>query len=364
MITDNKINWKKVEATPWWQALAACPQDPKHHGEGDVATHTRMVVEALEADPRFAELDERAQRVLRLAALLHDAGKPATTKHEAGGRITSNGHARIGAYIARRLLWEQGADFAEREAVCALVRWHMRPGYCLDSDDPERTAITIAQTARCDWLTLLAEADTRGRIAPGTEDALVRVGLFGELCKELGVWNTPYAFPSPHSRVVYFRTPGRARTYEAYDDTKGELVLMSGLPGSGKDTYIQQQLAHLPVVSLDVLRKELGIAPSDPQEPVALAALERARVYLRQKQDFVWNATNLRHELRARPLGLAADYNFRVKIVYREAPHARLFAQNRNRAAAVPEAVMNKYLDRWEVPTRVEAHEVEYALLP
>jgi putative nucleotidyltransferase with HDIG domain len=364
MVAESGLDWNKIEATPWWQAMTACPQDPRHHGEGDVAKHTRMVIEALEADPRFVDLDAPARRILRLAALLHDCGKPATTKHEESGRITSNGHARIGAYIARRLLWEQGFDFAEREAVCALVRWHMRPGYCLDSADPERTAITIAQTTRCDWLTILAEADTRGRIASNTEDALVRVGLFGELCKGLGVWSEPFAFSNGHSRFVYFRTPGRDRNYEAYDDTKGELILMSGLPGSGKDTYIQNHLSHLPVVSLDMLRKELGIAPSDPQEPVAMAALERARVYLRQKQDFVWNATNLRHELRARPLGLAANYGFRIKIIYKEAPHARLFAQNRNRTTAVPEAVMHKYLDRWEVPTMMEAHGVEYALLP
>ncbi len=362
MVAESGIDWKLVEATPWWQAMAACPQDPRHHGEGDVARHTHLVVAALQADPRFTDLEEPARRILRLAALLHDCGKPATTRYEENGRISSNGHARVGASIARRLLWERGVDFAEREAVCALVRWHMRPGYCLDSDDPERTAITIAQSTRCDWLTLLAEADTRGRIAPGTDDALVRVGLFGELCKELGVWDAPYAFSNSHSRFVYFRTPGRDPRYAAYDDLKGTLTLMSGLPGAGKDTYIQQNLAELPVISLDVLRKELGIAPSDPQEAVAMAAMERARVFLRKKQDFVWNATNLRHELRARPLGLAADYGFRVKIVYREVPHTQLFTQNRNRATAVPESVLNKYLDRWEVPTEIEAHAVTYVL--
>jgi putative nucleotidyltransferase with HDIG domain len=364
VVGDRGIDWRLVEAAPWWQAIAACPQDPRHHAEGDVAAHTRLVSEALEADPRFVDLDAQAKRILRWTVLLHDSGKPATTKHEADGKITSNGHARVGAYIARRLLWELGVAFEEREAICGLVRWHMRPGYCLESADPERTAITIAQSVRCDWLTLFAEADTRGRIAPNTDEALVRVGLFGELCKELGVWTTPYPFASSHSRVVYFRTPGREKTYEAYDDTQGELTLLAGLPGSGKDTYIQQHLAHLPVVSLDALRQELGISPRDPQEPVAMAAMERARVYLRQRQDFVWNATNLRHELRARPLGLAADYRFRIKIVYKEAPHARLFAQNRSRATAVPESVLNKYLDRWEVPTLLEAHEVLNVVLP
>lgn len=342
--------------------MVGCPQDPRHHAEGDVATHTRLVLAALEADSRFADLDDRARRILRWAALLHDCGKPATTKIEAGEKITSNGHARVGAYIARRFLWEHGVEFHEREAICNLVRWHMRPGYCLDSDDPERTALTIAQSTRCDWLTLFAEADTRGRIAPGTDDALVRVGLFGELCRERGVWDAPFPFASDHSRFLYFRTPGRDPRYAAYDDTQGTLFLLSGLPGSGKDTYIQQHLAHLPVVSLDALRNELGIAPTAPQEPVAMAAMERARTFLRRGESFVWNATNLRHELRARPLGLAADYRFRVSIVYREAPHTRLFSQNRNRASAVPEAVLHKYLDRWEVPTLLEAHTLEHCL--
>ena len=133
MVAESGIDWKLVEATPWWQAMAACPQDPKHHGEGDVARHTHLVVAALQADPRFADLEEPARRILRLAALLHDCGKPATTRHEENGRITSNGHARVGASIARRLLWERGVDFAEREAVCALVRWHMHKGQRINS---------------------------------------------------------------------------------------------------------------------------------------------------------------------------------------------------------------------------------------
>jgi putative nucleotidyltransferase with HDIG domain len=356
VVGERGIDWEAIEKTSWWRALEGCPQDPRHHGEGDVATHTRMVCNELEAGEGFADLPDAERRILRLAALLHDIGKPATTKTEEDGRITSNGHARVGSVMARRILWERGVPQNEREAICGLVRWHMRPGYFLQAEDPTRTALTIAQTTRCDHLTRLAEADTRGRIAPNTDDALVRVGLFGEACQEIGVWETPFPFASDHSRFVYFRTPGRDPHYEAYDDTRGTLTLMSGLPGAGKDTWVRENLSDLPAVSLDALRAELGIHPSDPQEPVAMAALERARVHLRAGQDFVWNATNLRHELRARPIGLAADYGFRVRIVYREATYERLFVQNRNRASAVPEAVMHKYIDRWEMPSLIECH--------
>lgn len=361
MVTEQGIDWATVEKTPWWKAMEICQQEPRFHGEGDVATHTRMVCSELEKGEGFADLPDPEKRVLRLAALLHDIGKPATTRVEDNGAITSRGHARVGAVMARRILWEKEVSLAEREAVCALVHWHMRPGYFLHNDDQERTAITIAQAARCDHLTRLAEADTRGRIASDTADALVRVGLFGEACKELDVWEAPFAFASDHSRFQYFRTPGRDPRYAAFDDTKGTLTLMCGLPGAGKDTWVRENASDLPVVSLDGLRTELGIHPSDPQEPVIMAALERSRGHLRTGQDFVWNATNLRQEMRQRPIGLAADYGFRVRIVYREAPHSRLFAQNRNRATAVPEAVMHKYIDRWEMPSLVECHEMTIA---
>ncbi len=46
------INWATI--WPLWPELAAlyaCPQDSIHHAESDAGTHTRMVVEALVADP-------------------------------------------------------------------------------------------------------------------------------------------------------------------------------------------------------------------------------------------------------------------------------------------------------------------------
>jgi tRNA uridine 5-carbamoylmethylation protein Kti12 len=36
-----------------------------------------------------------------------------------------------------------------------------------------------------------------------------------------------------------------------------------------------------------------------------------------------------------------------------------LFTQNKNRASAVPEAVLEKYIDRWEPPSLVECHTLE-----
>src|SRR4051812_41594244 len=101
---DWQIDWDAACAVfPSLASLAACPQDPRHHAEGDVGTHTRMVLAALVALPAFRALDPATREELYVAALLHDIGKPACTRHEPDGTITSRGHSRRVAILARRL---------------------------------------------------------------------------------------------------------------------------------------------------------------------------------------------------------------------------------------------------------------------
>lgn len=358
---DWRIDWPALDAAySWLSTLRGCPQDPLHHGEGDVWVHTRLVCEALVALTAFRSLPEMDRRMLFAAALLHDLAKPLTTRLDDTGRLTARGHSRRGAIEARIILWRLGVPFEEREQVAALVRWHQAPFHLIDAPDSARRAITISQTARGDLLALLAEADARGRISPDQGRLLEMVALFAEHCRDLGCLTAPYPFASDHARFSYFLTPGRDPTYDAYDDTRCEVTLLSGLPGVGKDHWLAHHLPDHPVISLDALRAELGIAPTDGQGTVIARARELAREYLRAGRDFAWNGTNISRELRSQPLGLFAAYNARVRLVYLEAPEERLLRQNRERSAAVPEAVIARLLSRWEVPDRTEAHRVEW----
>jgi predicted kinase len=360
---DWRVEWDALDAElDWVRTMRGVPQDPVHHAEGDVWIHTRMVLDALSALPAWRALDARGREIVFLASLLHDVAKPRCTRTEDDGRITARGHSARGAIIARRILWRMGLPFAVREAVCALVRHHQVPFFLIEKGDAVRTARAISQNARCDYLALVAEADARGRRCADGQRLLDNIALFRELCAETDCLDAPAPFPSAHARVLYLRGDTNDPIYLPHESFRAEVVVMSGLPGSGKDSWARANLAGWPVVSLDQLRGELEVDPADNQGEVVAHARELARAYLRAGRSFVWNATNLSKQLRTSVTNLLFDYGALVRIVYVEVPEETLRAQNRQRESAVPEPVIERLLDRWEVPELGEAHEVSYVI--
>jgi putative nucleotidyltransferase with HDIG domain len=355
-----RVEWERLEREfPLLKRLANCPQDNVHHAEGDVLIHTQMVVEALAANPGWRALPQPEREIVFTAALLHDIAKPACTRIEEG-RITSRGHSRRGAITARSLLWTRGLPIEMREQVVNLIRHHQVPFFLIDKPGSQRTLFEVSQRVRCDLLALVAEADARGRTCDDKQKLLDNVSLFAEFAGEHGCLKGARRFPSDHSRFLYFRKEGRDPDYPAYDDTICEVVMMSGLPGAGKDYWVAENLPGLPVISLDELRREMKVKPSENQGPVVAQAREMARGLLRRKQPFVWNGTNISRQIRELSINLFAAYNARVRIVYVEAPEERLYAQNMERADAVPPEVIRKLIARWEVPDLTEAHRVDW----
>jgi putative nucleotidyltransferase with HDIG domain len=108
----------------WWESvisfipelasLAQTPQPPQYHGEGDVAVHTQMVVEAC---PPGSDPD------LVWAALLHDIGKAAVTKLD-GDRITAHGHDIAGAETAAEILQRLQMPVDRQARIVWAIRHH------------------------------------------------------------------------------------------------------------------------------------------------------------------------------------------------------------------------------------------------
>jgi poly(A) polymerase len=95
-------------------AMKGVAQPPEFHPEGDVWTHTLLLLENLK-DPSPA---------LAWAALLHDVGKPPTFR--VADRIRFDGHAEEGVRLARAILARLRASRDQIERVEALVANHMR----------------------------------------------------------------------------------------------------------------------------------------------------------------------------------------------------------------------------------------------
>lgn len=127
-----------------------------------------------------------------------------------------------------------------------------------------------------------------------------------------------------------------------------DVIVMSGLPGAGKDTWLRTHHPELPTVSLDALRAELSIAHGEEEERLRKASFERMRQHLLGRRPFAWNSTLLRGRERRSLIEWLHRNDARVTLVSLEVSARVQASQNVRRAAAVPEVALERMLQRWE----------------
>lgn len=342
--------------------LKDIPQNPVYHAEGDVYRHTEMVCEKLQELSGWQGLEQEKQELLFLAAVFHDRGKISCTRLEDGNWVSPR-HTLIGEKGFRRMAYREqerfGLTFSQREAVAGLIRYHGLPVWFWTRERPEFELMKAAERIPMRLLYLLSAADVRGRSGENEEQLRASVELFGEYAKELGIWESPWTFTDDYTRFQYFHKDDLWRGAALYNETEFDVFLMAGLPLAGKDSWIEKHGGDLPVVSLDEIREKMGIPPVRKSGQVVHMAIEQARNYLRNRQPFIWNATNLLRETRARLISLFAGYGARVHIIYLEAPYVELLRRNQIRARRIPESVLEEMTGRLEVPMPWEGYEVK-----
>jgi tRNA nucleotidyltransferase (CCA-adding enzyme) len=171
---------------PELKALRGCEQEPEWHPEGDVWTHTLMVVDC--AREQNTDL-ERPQRVtVMLGAVCHDFGKPATTAF-IDGRIRSLNHEEAGveptSAFLDRLNVHSMEGYDVRGQVLGIVAQHLKPGAFFKAGNVSDGAFRrLAQKVDLELLARVARADCLGRTGEFDCSAM---DWFVERARALGV---------------------------------------------------------------------------------------------------------------------------------------------------------------------------------
>lgn len=169
---------------PEIEVMRGVKQGPYHHL--DVWRHSLETVRQLEGALKKLEthkevqvyLDEnicagRKRRVLlKLGALLHDIGKPASKRHEKG-RTKFHGHERVGMLITKAIAQRLKLSNDEVNSLKKMIFWHLRPGYLADNEEiTPRAKFRFFRDTGCEGVSvlLLSIADQRATRGPLTSD--------------------------------------------------------------------------------------------------------------------------------------------------------------------------------------------------
>ena len=167
---------------PELKALIGIPQNPIFHAEGDVWTHTMMVID------EAAKLRHRPQNPywFMLAAVAHDFGK-AVCSEEKNGVIHAYAHEKEGLPIAETFLRRLTSESKLIRYALNLVELHMKPNTVAEAGSAVRvTTRMFDQAVDPEGLLCIALADDLGRITSkpiGVHDAFLRerLDIFREL---------------------------------------------------------------------------------------------------------------------------------------------------------------------------------------
>ncbi|PWJ62417.1 CCA tRNA nucleotidyltransferase [Rathayibacter iranicus] len=164
-------------------------EQDEHHHHKDVYTHSLTVLEQAIALEEARHPDAAPDVVLRLAALLHDIGKPATRRLEAGGAVSFHHHDLVGSKLAVKRMRALKFDKQSTMQVARLIELHLRFFGYTDgawSDSAVRRYVTDAGPL-LERLHILTRADvtTRNRrkaerLAHAYDDLEVRIAELAE----------------------------------------------------------------------------------------------------------------------------------------------------------------------------------------
>jgi len=370
----------------WLFNLKNIQQDPEWHAEGDVHIHTNMVLNELYKilDSQAEHIQGSKRQALILAALLHDVGKTQRTKEmEINGvlRIACPQHESVGrSYLAFKLM-ELPLSFDVIWSILGLVGEHHMPKLLVVKNKTKGEYLSLSRRADIELLYWLEVADMRGRICSDLNKQLEYLDEFRMFAEEYGIWSAPHdlkdefsvlftsenksekdyiyarALYETEKNIISLPVEAIARSFE-HKTQYSNLVVLCGPSGSGKSTWVKRNCEDFILISLDEIRDEINGSRTSQKNrgQILHFAKDRLKDCLRNKQNVVWDATNLRSDFRKILCDFGRDYKALVTLVIFLLPESELFSSNKNREYSVPDEVLLKQIDGYQFPLVDEAH--------
>ena len=359
------VDWKEVESNVYFTSLKGCQQNPKWHQEGNAFVHTKMVVEEMlkkvnNMSSNEDEYDDKHKLILITAALFHDIGKSVTTRwSKEKEAFESPYHAKEGEKLTRIILWNE--DFRFREKVCSLVANHMKPLNIFEGDKKDeyrKKQIELLSWERCSIkdLLLLKECDNLGSIITVEDNWMEKLQWIKDAAKKMGCYTSHKPFSSFKEKFDYFNgldnsIPNKVRLY-----------IMVGIPGSGKSTWVKENLSEYQVISREMIRQELGITMKgigNKQEEDKVSSIFNSRLMdaVKYNKAVVIDNTNLKQKFRSNYFSmLKNEYNPEIIYVYSEAP---LLEDNyKRRDGEILKEVIFNMAKEFDFPRHTEYHQM------
>lgn len=354
------LNWDVINELPQFKDMEGVMQHTHWHKEGDVMTHTKNSIGAL-YDFFNQHPYLHLSKELVLGTLLHDVGKPATTKLNSEGEYSAKNHGPVGARIVREILKDE-PDIRRREHVCALVRDHMVLHHIFDNEDVIKSNLvklnhTYAPSSEFLYLNY---ADDFGSENDQTKaERYARLRNIDNVFEKHKMCNVKSYKKCVDKLSDYYN----ADKGECVEDNMFGVVIMVGYPGAGKDYFIEKNLPDMPTVSRDRVRINLGIMDEDKkgignkeqEEQVTDVCNTLIKHYCENRHSFVINNTSLPMYRRREIIEKLLPYNPYITIIFVDTP---LDICKARRKGEIPDHVYERMISTFDFPMPYEANRI------
>lgn len=374
---------------PLFNEFKTTEQDIVWHAEGDVHIHTDMVLNETYKIISENKFSESEQFVLILSALFHDIAKPITTKNVFHDKLKRNcviapNHEQKGMdYMFHTLLnyvnsknneFKEFMTYEEAIDIITAVGYHQAPKKIVSSDFNQYSLANLARKVKPYLIYYLEIADYKGRTCDDTESQLDYLHLFKSYMEDYGYF---YGFDKKSLNIdndyvlhkgFDLLANGQISMFEEAEakffkqkNEHSELILLCGISGVGKSTFIKNNYSDYKIISLDDIREELTFR-GDQRDGAEIAriAKERLKLLLPKNEKIVFDATNIRRDLREKVLTIGHNYNALNRVVFLNDSLDNIIAKDKDREYSVGEKVIRDQNHKFQTPDKSEAHDVSW----